>query len=214
MTKYKLTYFNFRCRAEVCRYLFALAGVEFEDHRLDWNDWLSGKIDKKSLGLPFGQLPVLSIDGVNYSQSLSLERYLAEKFGFAGKTDEDKLRADMIAHCVEDVLLAVDVYFMEKDPIAKVNIEKKFKEEKMHPFLINFENMIKENGGGDGYVIGDSLTRADLSLVQLVRNYLPMIGQEPSDYVDGYPKLYALVRRVEKDPKIAAWYKKRPMTEF
>jgi glutathione S-transferase len=210
MTKYKLTYFNCRCRAEVCRYLFALAGVEYEDHRLEWNDW--PKINKESLELPFGQLPVLSIDGVNYSQSLCLERYLAEKFGFAGKTDLDKLRADMIAHCVEDVVLAVDAYLSEKDPILKANIEKKFKGKKMHPYLINFERMIKENCGGDGYAVGDSLTRADLSLVQLVRNYLPFL--EPSDYVDGYPKLYALVKRVEEDPKIAAWYKKRPMTKF
>jgi glutathione S-transferase len=214
MSKYKLTYFNFRCRAEVCRYLFALAGVEYEDHRLDWDDWQSGKINKESLGLPFGQLPVLSIDGVNYSQSLSLERYLAEKFGFAGKTDLDKLRCDMIAHCVEDVLLAVDVYFIEKDPIVKGNISKKFQEEKLHPYMVKFENMLKENGGGDGYVVGDSLTRADLSLLQLIRNYLTMIGMEPQEYIDAYPKLHALVRRLEKDKKIAAWYKKRPITEF
>ena len=41
MPEYKLTYFNIRARAEVTRMLFTLAGVEFEDKRIDFGspDW-------------------------------------------------------------------------------------------------------------------------------------------------------------------------------
>ena len=43
-TKFKLTYFHGRGCAEVVRYTFALAGVEYEDHRVDeHNEWPSMK---------------------------------------------------------------------------------------------------------------------------------------------------------------------------
>ena len=39
MVKYTLVYFDGRGRAEVCRILFALADVEYEDKRIQGADW-------------------------------------------------------------------------------------------------------------------------------------------------------------------------------
>uniref|UniRef100_A0A0M3HR45 glutathione transferase n=1 Tax=Ascaris lumbricoides TaxID=6252 RepID=A0A0M3HR45_ASCLU len=39
MGKYKLTYFNAMGRAEIIRLVFAQAGVEFEDIRIEKSDW-------------------------------------------------------------------------------------------------------------------------------------------------------------------------------
>ena len=39
MVHYKLNYFNLRGRAEVARMMFAEAQVEFEDHRIEQEDW-------------------------------------------------------------------------------------------------------------------------------------------------------------------------------
>uniref|UniRef100_A0A674BMZ4 glutathione transferase n=1 Tax=Salmo trutta TaxID=8032 RepID=A0A674BMZ4_SALTR len=39
MQSYKLTYFNMRGRAELSRYIFAYAGIAFEDRRVEWKDW-------------------------------------------------------------------------------------------------------------------------------------------------------------------------------
>ena len=36
---YKLTYFNNKGRAELTRLLFAQAGVEYEDNRIEGSDW-------------------------------------------------------------------------------------------------------------------------------------------------------------------------------
>ena len=42
--KYKLTYFNFRARAELARLLFACAEVEFDDERITTIDkWVDLK---------------------------------------------------------------------------------------------------------------------------------------------------------------------------
>ena len=39
MSQYKLTYFDVRARAELSRILFALAGQEYEDNRIDKDTW-------------------------------------------------------------------------------------------------------------------------------------------------------------------------------
>lgn len=39
MVHYKLTYFNERARAEIIRLIFEVAGVEYEDVRLEGDQW-------------------------------------------------------------------------------------------------------------------------------------------------------------------------------
>ena len=39
MPEYKLTYFNYRGRAEYARILFAVKGVQYEDIRIEVADW-------------------------------------------------------------------------------------------------------------------------------------------------------------------------------
>ena len=51
MPKYKLTYFNLRGRAEVTRLLFAQAGVEFEDYRIEAEEWSKLKPSKSLLAI-------------------------------------------------------------------------------------------------------------------------------------------------------------------
>ena len=53
--------------------------------------------------MPGGQLPVLEIDGMKIGQSITIARYLANKFDLAGKTDIEKAHADMILDCIQDI---------------------------------------------------------------------------------------------------------------
>ena len=43
MAKYKLTYFNFRGNAEICRLVLAAAGQDYEDIRIDMETWVKLK---------------------------------------------------------------------------------------------------------------------------------------------------------------------------
>ena len=52
--------------------------------------------------MPAGQLPVLEVDGIHVSQSLSIARFLANKFNLAGTTPLEKFQADMIVECCKD----------------------------------------------------------------------------------------------------------------
>jgi glutathione S-transferase len=210
MPAYKLTYFEFRARGEVPRLLFAAAGVDYEDIRHDYTNWPPSPSAKDEL--PFGQLPTLTVDGVVYCQSVSIARYLAEKFGLAGKTDEEKLKADMIVHCVEDVVRLIIDILHEENPEPKAKLLKKFKEEQFPQSNGHFEKLLTQNNGGDGYLVGDSLTWADVTVFNHLTGYVNMAGIEASDFIDAYPKLKALVERVGKNLGIAAWIAKRPET--
>ena len=51
---------------------------------------------------PAGQLPVMEIDGIQIIQSLSIARFLANKFNLAGATVIEKAQADMVVECTKD----------------------------------------------------------------------------------------------------------------
>ena len=53
--------------------------------------------------MPGGQLPVLEIDGEKIGQSISIARFLANKFNLTGKTEIEKAKADMILDCIQDI---------------------------------------------------------------------------------------------------------------
>ncbi|VDL82003.1 unnamed protein product [Nippostrongylus brasiliensis] len=92
MVKYKLTYFNGRGLAEAARQLFILADQEYEDVRLTREEFAALKPN-----LPFGQVPVLEIDGHEIAQSKTICRYLANIFGFAGKDAVESAIIDSLA---------------------------------------------------------------------------------------------------------------------
>lgn len=54
--------------------------------------------------MPFGQVPVLEVDGKMLAQSHSIARYLARKHGLAGKDAWEESQADMYADCIIDLI--------------------------------------------------------------------------------------------------------------
>ena len=52
--------------------------------------------------MPGGQMPVLEVDGVKLGQSMTIARFLANKFNLAGSTPLEKAQADMIVDTVTD----------------------------------------------------------------------------------------------------------------
>ena len=190
------------------RYLFALAGVQYEDIRIEMDDWHNKK--SSDISVPFGKLPILSIDGVVYSQSFAIGRHLAEKFGYAGKTELEKLKADMIVHCCEDLIPPMIKIREEKDEEKKAALTAKFRDEDLKQFFTNIDKLLKENNGGDGFFVGDSLTWADLTFYQYVTFIKFHGGIDYEPFLAAFPKLKALRERVEKVPQIAAWMAKRP----
>ena len=55
MPNYKLVYFNSKGRAEVVRLMFAEAGIEFEDKRVQEEDWPQLKPSKTATDMRYNQ---------------------------------------------------------------------------------------------------------------------------------------------------------------
>ena len=78
MAKLKLTYFDFpRSRGEEVRLALNLAGVEFDDNRVDIETFRKMKSD-----LPFGSLPILEVGGKGvFAQSNAILRLIGRQHG-------------------------------------------------------------------------------------------------------------------------------------
>jgi hypothetical protein len=98
MVKYDLYYLNCRCRAEITRLLFHVAGVEFNDHRYELEDF-----EKLKAESPLGACPWLEVDGVKLPQSIAAARYVARELNLDGKTSLEKAQADVIVDTCLDM---------------------------------------------------------------------------------------------------------------
>lgn len=65
--------------------------------------------------MPFGQVPVLEVDGQLLAQSRTICRYLAKQHGLAGKNDWEQALADMYGDNIADLLdgNCINSYFFQ-----------------------------------------------------------------------------------------------------
>jgi len=207
MPSYKLVYFNARGRAEPCRWLFALAGQEYEDVRFESADWPKYKPEA-----PFGLAPYLEVDGVKIGQSIAMARYLGTEFGFAPESRQDQARGDMVADTIVDFLAPLFALFGEKDEEKKKTLMNTFCKEKAPALLAGFENILKQSSGD--FFVGNKVTWVDVYFVTHidgVESFIKGLGGEID--MSSYPKIKALLSRVSELPEIKAWIEKRPKTD-
>ncbi|VDO19014.1 unnamed protein product [Heligmosomoides polygyrus] len=205
MVHYKLTYFNGRGPAEIIRQIFVVAGQDFEDVRLTFEEWPKHKAE-----MPFGQMPVLEIDGKQLAQSHAIGRYLARKFGYAGKSEFDEAVVDSIMDQTKDFFMEIRPYFRTLLGFEKGDLDALMKDvvlparDKFFPLITKF---LKNNKSG--FLVGDSLTWADLYVAGLT----DLASIAPTLY-DGFPELKAHSEKVRSIPELKKWLETRPQTKF
>ncbi|XP_035668483.1 hematopoietic prostaglandin D synthase-like [Branchiostoma floridae] len=203
MPSYKLTYFDGRGRAETCRLLLAAGGIEYEDNRLPQEQWPA--FQPKT---PFGQLPVMEVDGTVLGQTNSIARYVAKLAGLTGKTALDQAKVDMIMEgAVPLFQKAGDVVMGEGDEAKKAEKKKDFEENFAPKFFADMEKL----AGDKGYFVSNQLTSADIAFYgnyESIKDFVTL----PS--FDKYPKLKKVVASVQANPGIAKWLKERPQTAW
>ncbi|XP_022080237.1 S-crystallin 4-like [Acanthaster planci] len=202
MPSYKVVYFQGRGYAEPTRMLLALAGQEFEDVRYSREEWSQHKAEA-----PMQQLPYLEVDGKIIPQSRAMHGFVAREFGFNGANNEETTKIDVINAILEDIRIPLSKIFYEQDEEKKKEGLAKFYAETTPKFFKALEKMLVDNNGGDGFLVGSKISRADIFF------YVSMEFLDQNE-VKKYPRLVALMERVAKDPKIAAYLAKRPQTQF
>ena len=199
--KYKLIYFELKGRAEVSRMLFGIAGQEFEDVRLSFEEWPSVKPK-----LPFQQAPVLEVteDGKSHqiAQSHSIERFLANRFNLLGKTDIEGAQVDMICEEILDIFISfVMIYFKPDSDEKTKELDEAFKG-KIPNGLKLIQNLLEANKSG--FLVGDGLTLADLQLV----NFYDYLRDRKNEILEKLPALKKHDEMIRALPKVAEHLKK------
>ena len=211
---YKLYYFSGKGRGEIIRQMFAICELPYEDIRFEKDEW-EEKYKKLS---PFGQCPFIEIDDgqgniTRLSQSHAIARYFARLHGFAGESLLDQARVEMIADSLADYVVQPCVWIRrETDEVKKQEKIKKYEEEELPRALENIQKQLDLNTSNSGYLVGSSITWADM-LFAIWMTWIPG-GVKVTPPLDKFPKLKALYNRVESHPRIAEWIKNRPFTEL
>lgn len=187
----KLTYFRGRGRAETTRWMLAATGVAFVNVAIDTPDELAAL--RASGKLPFDQVPLLEIEGLNLSQSSAMIRYLARRGGLYGANDTEAMWCDMIAGVTADLAeTAIQAPFKPSEAVAIADMETRFA--KFGPRL---EARIETQGSG--YCASENMTFADVVLAEALSSYLEWCP----DILEGTPRLQNLNQRVIETSGIA-----------
>ncbi|KAI6212436.1 Glutathione S-Transferase [Aphelenchoides besseyi] len=202
-----LSYLAIRGLGEVPRLLFHYAEVEFEDKRYELKHFQEVK-----QSFPNCQVPLLEIDGHKISQSGAIVRFLANRFGLAGKDEFERARADEIYCVVYDRVREHFPYHVfrlfnpgqDDETLYKnhfaVSVQKAF------PF---YEQLVKEANEQGGFMLKSGLSYADFIIAEHVTNYFSLDPKLKSQH----PNLVAFAEKIHSvTPAIKDYVSKRPNT--
>lgn len=194
----KLTYFDFAGCAELTRLVLVYGGIPFTDERID-----RAEFAKLKPALPFGQLPVLQVDGKVFSQSVAIARFAAQLAGLCPVDPVEALQVDMIVDSICELIINPEVAIShEEDEAIKAEKIHQFLELTLPKGLKALEKMVQ----GNFFLDADKVSLADFVLFDFVVNDLQL--EFPAFNLDLYPKLSAVVANVGAFPAIAAYVTK------
>ena len=201
MSKFKLTYFDFDGgRGEPIRIAFHAAGVDFEDHRISFDEFTKTRADMR-----FTCAPELEVDGVTVTQSNSMLRYVGKMAGLYPEDDLQALYCDEAMDAVEDLLhQIVQTFGLEGDELQAAR--ERLANGWISVFVKGLAEIL-ERGGGE-YIADNRLTVADLKVYVQVRSLRNgTLDHVPTDLIDKLaPSLVEHQERVGNDPVVAGYY--------
>eukprot|EP00386_Alphamonas_edax_P003742 GDKI01011303.1.p1 GENE.GDKI01011303.1~~GDKI01011303.1.p1 ORF type:complete len:238 (-),score=75.52 GDKI01011303.1:229-942(-) len=209
--KPKLVYFQARGRAEIIRLIFAQAKVEYDDVRFREPPHAMEDFDrlKRTVELPFDQVPILEIDGVLLAQSQAIVRYVARKYGLMGQNEVENGLADMIMCGTEDFRQKFTQVMFAKTEQERDHQLLMFKNEVLPKWACYFQKILRRNAttpGGSQWFVGSRLTYADLAVYDLMST----ISVRLPGAFDAFEALKNHYANVEALPNIKKWLETRP----
>ncbi|TMW63445.1 hypothetical protein Poli38472_002386 [Pythium oligandrum] len=190
----KLTYFDSPGRAELTRLAFVMAGIAFEDERVKHEDFAPVKPT-----LPLGQVPVLTVDGVVYPQSMAMARYVGRLGGLYPTDPMEALKVDVVLETLLEAVTAyAEIHFRTTDEEIK-------KEKTEHAFEFVFPKIFRlvESSVHGDFVLGTMASLADLYIFVMVKKIMEV--RFPEFDMSPYPKMKAIAEAIKTTPRIATY---------
>jgi glutathione S-transferase len=202
MSKPKLTYFDSPAsRGEECRLALHVAGVDFDDERIQRSEW--AVLKPKT---PFGGLPVLHMPGQPpLAQSNAILVLIGRLYGLHPKDHFDAARHEAMMQHVEDLRAHVGPTLRISDEEEKRKARHQFASTVLPVWGANAEKQIKDGP----FFGGPALQVVDLKIFMVVRWFQSGVLDHIAPTVfDGFPKLNRVRDGVRDDPRIKAWHEK------
>jgi glutathione S-transferase len=216
-----LTYLDMKGFAEPIRLALAIGHVPFEDRRVSYEEVARLRNSKE---LPFGQVPVLSINGgAKHGQSGAILRWAGKKAGLYPLADVDaQLTIDEAMEAVADIhkcfIPAWYKHACTRSPVSGGFFEETRLSDAQYEGVVaalnteilparfqQMDMMVRATGGP--FVCGAAITIVDLSI------YVLITGLRDGTYCDGIshevveqcPSLLNLVEQVALLPEVVEW---------
>lgn len=203
MPQLKITYFDFHGgRGEPVRLALAIGGIAFDDHRFAYPEFAD--VRKNT---PFGQVPVLEVDGVQITQCDSMLRYAGKLAGLYPNDAYQALLCDEVMYVVEEAGVKLGPTFRmtgEEQKAARLALVNG----SIPVYLAWLEKKLLANGGD--YFADNRLTVADLKVFIDVRTLnAGRLDHVPTDLVEKTaPALNVHMKRIAEHPAVVAYYAK------
>ena len=201
MTRPKLTYFDAPVsRGEECRLALHLAGIDFEDNRIDQATWAAMKEST-----PYGSLPVLELPGhPPLAQTNAILVLIGRRHGLHPRDDFEAARHEAMMQHVEDLRHNVSPTLRMGDTEKKAA-----REALVAGFLPAWASRAERNLGAGPFFAGEHINVVDLKLHMAVRWFLGgKVDHIPATIFAGFPKLMAVHDAVRDDARVKSWYTK------
>jgi len=201
-----LTYFNVPARAELTRLIFEDHGVAYQYNAV--KDWASDKQKLSAEGLiPFGQVPLYQEGDFHLVQSHAITRYVAKKYGYVGSNAHEEAQIDSIHEAIVELQGGfIKVKYAPDEDTKEAELKTFVKG--LPATLAAFEGFLKKNNGGKGFLVGDKISYADLSLYDGLGR-IESLGQSVKDEVAKHPLLNEFRTRIGNRERIKAYHERK-----
>uniref|UniRef100_A0A7S0MUJ1 Glutathione transferase n=1 Tax=Pyramimonas obovata TaxID=1411642 RepID=A0A7S0MUJ1_9CHLO len=208
MPKITFSYFPLRgARGEAIRFALHVAGADWENADMTWDQYQAKKASEKDLAWHNG-MPVMIVDGKAYTQSLAQLRFAGKLSKLYPEDPVAAMAVDEAMDVCQDILTKCP-----QDPDA--GVKKTKREEYAAGKMKSMMDLLAQRVGesGSAFMVGGDLTIADLVvyfLVKMIRE--GQFEHVPANYVDAWPQLAGLEKAVPEHPLVKAYYEKFPVS--
>lgn len=203
MPAYKVTYFDFAgSRGEEVRLALSIAGLPFEDHRLDRASFAQLKSQ-----FPFGSLPTLEIEGHGvFAQSNAILRLIGRQNGLYPEDLYEAARHDALMDAAEDLRHRISPTMRMPDGPEKVAARQQLAAEYLPLWGACVERALAAASPAGPFVMGTKIGVADLKLY-MVHRWITSgaVDHIPGSVLAPYARLNRLAEAVRAHPAVAAW---------
>lgn len=186
MSRPKLTYFDMAAsRGEEVRLALRIAGIDFEDDRVDRAGFQALKP-----GTPFGSLPVFEFEGRGvFAQSNAILRLIGRMHGLYPDDPFDAARHDMVMEAVEDLRQRISATTRTEDPAQRRAARERLAAE----YIPHWARGVEAAIGAGPFVGGAKPGVADIK-IYMVSRWIGGGGVDdvPPEVLDGFPRLKAV----------------------